>query len=282
MHYMILDVSNLAWRAFHSTGNLKNTLGPTGVLFGLMRDIRFLKNSALGDVELLFAFDVGTPLRRKAYKAYKANREENEEHVRNRAEVHSQVDDFRKIHLWDMGFRNIYRAKGYEADDIIAKIAIYALKEDDKLIIVSGDQDFYQLLTNKISVYHPRSQMMVSKKSFMKEWGIEPLQWVLVKAIAGCSSDNIKGVPGVGEKIAAKYVGGRMNPETATYKKIDDAILTIAKRNRPLVQLPWPGTPNFKIERSEFTDEKWRKKMRDLGFDSLEDTTVGRTVKRRH
>ena len=133
MHYMILDVSNLAWRAFHSTGNLKNTLGPTGVLFGLMRDIRFLKNSALGDVELLFAFDVGTPLRRKAYKAYKANREENEEHVRNRAEVHSQVDDFRKIHLWDMGFRNIYRAKGYEADDIIAKIAIHKLKEDDRL-----------------------------------------------------------------------------------------------------------------------------------------------------
>lgn len=134
---------------------------------------------------------------------------------------------------------------GAEADDVIA-ILTKAGRVWDKVVIVSGDGDMLQLLeSGRTCVMKPSGWSIITEETFREEWGIAPSDWVVVKALAGCSSDDIPGVERVGEKTAAKWVRGELKPTTKAARAIEEAVNGdvgdgMFYRNLNLVRLPYP------------------------------------------
>jgi DNA polymerase-1 len=276
MRYLIFDTTYLAHKARFSTGSLKFDGNPTGVAFGVLRDIeRFLE--LYSPCTCVFAFDWGGPGLRGALSAtYKISRSK----VKNvhgewvpKPMTHDEEEEQRLFHdqcktlyreiLPNMGFKNIFRVKGFEGDDIIAKVA-EDLPMTDEGVMVSGDHDMWQCLRSNVS-WHAPSSGVVTFASFQKEWGLYPFQWAMVKSIAGCSSDDVEGVPGVGEKTAAKFVLGKLKPDSTKCKAIE-ANLELMRRNKPLVTLPFYDTPSFTLQPDEYDQDKKRAVYLSLGI----------------
>jgi DNA polymerase-1 len=271
--WLILDCNYLCHRARYAFGGLSHNGSATGVVYGFLKDIDSLKQK-FGTSKVVFCWDFGKGLRKKIDLDYKANRksegkEPSPEEILELAEFKIQVSRLRKEYLKDIGYRNVFYQKGYEADDIIASVC-KNLPEDDEAIIISADHDLYQLLSSKVSMYHPQKRKMVTKKSFQKEHEVSVKQWPMVKAIAGCSSDNIKGVMGVGEKTAIKYLRGELKKELKTFQDIaDNEKNGTIKRNLLLVHLPLSGTKTFSLKEDNLSKSGWRKVTESLGLKSL-------------
>ena len=118
-----------------------------------------------------------------------------------------QFKQLRKRILPRIGFNNNHLQTGYEADDLIAK---YVKDNAEELVIASADNDLLQLLYFADFLNLSKNKLITSK-SFFSEYGILPAQWGMVKQIAGCSSDNVKGIQGVGEITAIKYLKGELS-----------------------------------------------------------------------
>ena len=130
------------------------------------------------------------------------NRRQNlteEEEESNRI-AYEQFDKL-KLVLPEMGFANVFEEKGYESDDIIASLVVGS---DERTVVISSDKDLYQLL-NWCNICDIKGSVY-TKNMFIREYKINPSGWKRVKSIAGCNTDNIKGVKGVGEKTAIKYL----------------------------------------------------------------------------
>ena len=115
---------------------------------------------------------------------------------------------------------------------------------------------------------------MTSLESFQAQWMLHPSKWAKVKAIAGCSSDNIEGVEGVGNVKAAQFLRGTLKG------KIADKIAgswPMIKRNYGLVKLPFPGTKLVSIGDNEFSQEGWDRMAVKYGMNSL----AARGIKKR-
>ena len=169
-----------------------------------------------------------------------------------------------------LGFKNNFIQTGMEADDLIAAIT---QNYDVELVIISADQDLYQLLTPTVSMYSSKGKKLTTDKSFTKEYGIKPDKWARVKQIAGCSTDNVKGIEKVGEKTAIKYIKDELGKKTKAYNNIvqGDAII---ERNEALVKLPFKGTkipkirlpgPLYLANFVEITDEYGFRSMQQVG-----------------
>lgn len=245
--WLILDVNNLAWRAFHSTGGLAHGGEPTGVLFGVLRDLqRFQDEFATRDV--VFAFDFGNGLREGSYPFYKESRRKRvftdaEESARN--DLAHQITSLRRSYLESLGYSNIFYARGFEADDVIAS-AVRGLPRGDRAVMVSSDRDLYQLLSRNVSQYSPAAKAgLYTTAAFQAEYGIHPSQWPEVKAIAGCDTDDIPGMAGVGEITAAKWLRGELR---GAKKDAIDAFVAGPdyRGNLELVTLPYPNCPGFR------------------------------------
>lgn len=268
--WLLIDVSYLAWRAFHSTPDLSWEGVKTSVIFGLLRDVQNLQDLH-ATRRVVFAFDVGRPWRSVKFEGYKGSRHNYEEMDRTellaRGEVKFQLKNLRNIHLNEIGYRNIWFESGYEADDLIAA-GCSALPDGDTAIIVSRDGDFYQLLNDRVSIWNPSKKRMITADWFRDEYGISPEQWADVKAIAGCGSDEVPGVKGIGEITAAKFLAGTLKHTTKAFAKIVEGD-AIWKRNLPLVKLPYEGCPTPEFLEDETTEGKWRKVAKSLGIKSL-------------
>ncbi len=268
--WIVLDVNNLAHRSFHSMGKLSFKGRPTNVLFGIFRDILDLRDLFNTD-KFAFCFDSSSSKRKEIYSDYKGNRkikEESEGDKKARVDLYIQIEELFDI-LPDIGFQNVFEVEGYEADDIIASIC-YDLDIDDEVIIVSTDQDLYQLLSvYTISIYNPIKKKVITEEWFIKEYEINPSKWSCVKAIAGCSSDNIIGAFGVGEKTAIKYLNEKLKRDTKAFESIAKVLNTDFERNMKLVDLPYSGMPKVFLESDDIEEEDWQKVMKELGMKSL-------------
>lgn len=263
--WLIIDASYLAYRAHYSTGGLAYRGLETGVVYGFLRDIVSIQDLFLAD-RMVFCFDYGFNLRKRDYPGYKGNRVEDENHKK----VHEQLKLLRREYLRQAGFRNLLYEKGYEADDIMASVCA-TLPRDDQAILVSSDQDLYQLLAPRVIYYNPGTGKTITEESFSRMYGVSPIQWVDVKAIAGCQTDCVSGVKGVGPKTAAKFITGRLKPGSKAY----EAIVTnnrVWRYNRGIVRLPYPGTPEFELVEDQLSIKKWRKLTKQLGMRSLLET----------
>lgn len=236
---LIFDVNFLAHRSYHVFGQLQYRGEPTGVTFGVLRDIRSLSEQ-FNASNVVLCFDYGKNSKRaEIYPGYKKKRNEEKQKPENKEKykgIRKEVNNLRTKIFPELGFKNIFYADGYEADDCIA----LACWNDHSKIIVSADKDLYQLLSPYVSIWPCNEKKpMMTDKLFRKEFELEPAEWVHVKAIAGCSTDEIPGLEGVGETKAVSFLRGAMNKETETYKRIKAFRKTPEyQRNLKLVHLP--------------------------------------------
>lgn len=268
--FILLDVSNLAWRSFHVMGHLSFKGIQTGILFGLLKDIQSLQ-TLFDTRRVIFCFDRGRSLRAREYSNYKKKRQQADfDEVKLAAiqEVRRQLHLMRREYFKELGYVNIFSQFGYEADDIIAAVASHIATKQGEAIVVGSDHDLYQCLSPRVRLYDPRIKKIRTEKWFREEHGISPIQWIDVKSIAGCSSDEIAGIKGVGEKTALKFLRGQLKADSAAYKAIV-AGNAIWQRNRSLVELPYPGVKEFEIKEDDVTDKKWQKLAKRLGMKSI-------------
>lgn len=261
MNLLLIDSNYMARRAFNSVGKLKGADIKTGTIFGFLRDIDQLQKRFPAHL-FVFFWDGGYANRKKIYPAYKQAREDRrltqtKDEKLEYDNYKIQIDQLRDEILPALGFNNIIRDQNFEGDDLIAQAVVDTNPKDT--VIVSADQDFYQLLFDDVRVYHPAQSKTVTNASFCAEYGISPLyDWVRVKAIAGCKSDGIAGLKGVGEKTAAKWLAGNLNPETKTAANIEKFITTCAyKTNIKLVSLPFADCKVPPFVANSLSDDKW-------------------------
>lgn len=263
---LLIDADYLCHRAFHSLGDLSYGGNDTGTLFGFLRDLTILKDRFAPDV-WVFGFDAGVPLRRAVYPKYKQTRrlkKRKPEEQRAYDSLKKQMRVLRFHLLKSLGFSNVFWQVGYEADDVLAGISE---QRQGDVIIVGADHDLYQLIRDKVSVWHPNRYLLVTRKKFRETFGIEPTQWPDVKAIAGCGTDDVQGVKGVGEKTACRFLSGELKKG----KKYEDIVSHnhIWERNLRLVRLPYEGLQDFEVRPDQVTDVAWKQMCDQYGFRSL-------------
>lgn len=280
--YLILDVSYLMHRAFHAMGDLSFEGAGTGALFGFFREIEDLRDT-LGDDYIAFACDHGHAYRTELYPGYKLRRYDDKtpEELEARQELRRQINALRDKWLPMVGYRNVYKQPGVEADDLIAR-AVEKIPNDAEAIIVSSDTDLWQLIRHNVWCYSPSSKKATTLTSFTRDWGVPPAMWPHVKALAGCKTDEIEGIRGVGEGVASKWFAGKIKICDGKQKKKAGVLVdctcrycTISKnldvhnRNLPLTRIPCPGVEPVLWREDEVTAERWNAVTERLGFRTL-------------
>ncbi len=205
MKFMILDGNSIINRAFYGVRPLNAPDGtPTNAVFGFINILQRLVDTRHPDA-LAVAFDLkGPTFRHLKYDGYKAQRKGMPE------ELAAQMPVLKEL-LDTMGIRR-YECQGYEADDIMGTAGRICGELGWQCDIVTGDKDSFQLITDTNHVIHIKSRMgqtetiEYSPEAFREEYGFEPPFIVDLKALMGDSSDNIPGVPGIGEKTALTMI----------------------------------------------------------------------------
>ena len=202
---LLLDGHSLAYRAFFAlpVENFSTTTGqPTNAVYGFTAMlINVLRDEAPTHVAV--AFDVGRhTFRTDAFPDYKATRKETPTDFRG------QVDLIREV-LSALTIPSL-QVEGYEADDIIATLAVEGQADDMDVLIVTGDRDALQLVNDRVTVLMTRrgiSDMTRFTPAAVEEkYGLTPAQYPDFAALRGDPSDNLPSIPGVGEKTAAKWI----------------------------------------------------------------------------
>ena len=213
---LIIDGNSIMNRAFYGIMNSRALMAPDGTytnaIYGFLA-ILFKELEDLNPDYIAVAFDLKAPTHRhKMYEAYKGTRHAMPE------ELAQQMPIIKEI-LADMNI-TIIEKEGYEADDVLGTISKQAEKAGHDVTILSGDRDTFQLASKHITIRIPRTKMGKTEtedydeKKIQEEYGVKPIQLIQVKGLMGDTSDNIPGVPGVGEKTALKLI--------KEYKTIDN------------------------------------------------------------
>ncbi len=269
---LILDVHYLCHRAFHTIKGLTWRERPTGVIFGFLQSITTLKNE-LQTERVAFCFEHPHLFRREIFPDYKKRRtdpkQKTPEEQKAKEDFAIQISELRCRYLPAMGYKNIFQYRGMESDDIMAAIA-GTMIEDEKAIIVTADQDMLQCLSPNVAIYSPQKKTLLTERWFFNRYGFAPKRWAMVKAIAGCKSDGVPGIKGVGEISALKFVQDELDAKNRAYALIvsKNARATVL-RNKKLVKLPYVGCPVPEIQEDEVTPEAWRKVTESLGMRSM-------------
>jgi DNA polymerase I len=202
---LLLDGHSLAYRAFFALPieNFSTTTGqPTNAVYGFTAMlINVLRDEKPTHVAV--AFDRGEPtFRHEQYVEYKANRRETPEDFRSQLSLIFEVLDA-------LGIRRL-SAPGYEADDLIATLATQASAQDMDVLIVTGDRDVLQLVSDKVTALMTRrgitEMTRFTPQTVAEKYGLSPAQYPDFAAVRGDPSDNLPGIPGVGEKTATKWI----------------------------------------------------------------------------
>jgi 5'-3' exonuclease len=257
---MVLDCNYLCHKAKHTTGAMHYKGQSTGVIYGFLGQL-FLLARTLRPSEIIFVWDDLESIRKVRYSFYKEKRKEHEI-IEQDIEDYKQFNELKHNILKKIGFRNIFNQKGYEADDIMAKIAH---DWECEQIIVTADDDILQLISDRVSLYNIKDKEIRDIAWLNAHKGITPAQWVQVKQIAGCNSDNVPGIMGVGEKTAIKYLRGELKETSKKYKDILNGT-DIINRNEWLVKLPLPGCNTPTLQQDMFSVEGLRSVFKQFGF----------------
>ena len=201
---LLLDGNALVHRAFHAlppltvsrTGEMVNAVrGFAATLLKVMREIR--------PTYWAIAFDRPSPtFRHEKFEDYKKQRPETPRELINQLERVHQVAEAFQLPTFEID--------GYEADDVLGTLSSQASQKGIATIIVTGDNDMLQVVSPDVKVLSPRRSfndtVLYDEDGVQQKYGVSPHQLVDFKALTGDSSDNIPGVPGIGEKTAAKLL----------------------------------------------------------------------------
>ena len=216
----MIDGNNLLFRSYYATaysgGLMYNSKGfPTNALFGFTNMINKIVNEENPNY-IVVAFDKGKTFRHDKYDFYKGGRSETPD------ELKMQFPKAKEI-LAGMGIK-YYEIDGFEADDIIGTFAAYCDQDDNyDGLIISSDKDLLQLISSHVEMklLKQKNYIRYNEKTFMEDWGINPINIIDLKALMGDPSDNIPGVKGIGEKTAIKLLKEYKTLD-GVYKNIDE------------------------------------------------------------
>lgn len=213
---LAIDGNSIINRAFYGIRPLTNKDGLyTHAVYGMLNIITSQMQSVQPDMTVA-AFDLKAPtFRHKMYDGYKANRKGMPEELAVQLPYAKQMLD-------NMGI-TVTSVEGYEADDILGTLSSYA-NDEMHVYILTGDRDSLQLISDNCSVLLVTTGETIeyNRDVFFEKYAIEPSEFVDAKALMGDSSDNIPGVPGIGEKTAMKLIAQYKNIN-ALYADIDNA-----------------------------------------------------------
>ncbi|MGE2726951.1 DNA polymerase I [Mycolicibacterium pulveris] len=253
---MLLDGNSLAYRAFYAlpAENFKTrgglttnaVYGFTAMLINLLRDEQ--------PSHIAAAFDVSRQtFRVDKYPEYKAGRSSTPDEFRGQIDITKEV-------LGALGI-TVLAEPGFEADDIIATLATQAEQGGYRVLVVSGDRDSLQLVSDDVTVLYPRKGVSeltrFTPQAVVEKYGLTPAQYPDFAALRGDPSDNLPGIPGVGEKTATKWIAeygslqGLVDNVDSVKGKVGDALranLSSVVLNRELTDLvkdvPLAQTPD--------------------------------------
>ena len=197
---VLVDGSSFLYRAFHALPPLNNSRGePTGAVLGVANMLKRLvashKTPHIGVV-----FDApGRTFRDDLFEAYKSHRPPMPD------ELKAQIEPLREV-IRAMGFPLIIES-GVEADDVIGSLAIEAAASGYTVVISTGDKDMAQLVSDRITLENTMFNSRLDREGVFEKFGVYPEQIIDYLALVGDTSDNIPGVPKVGPKTAAKWLG---------------------------------------------------------------------------
>lgn len=197
---LLIDGNSFCYRAFYAIRNLSTSKGqPTNAIYGFVTMLNKLTRQYRPHY-LAVAFDLkGPTFRHKRFTDYKIDRKPMPE------ELSVQLPAIKTIlqayHI------SIFEKKGYEADDIIATLAKKLSSLDLEIFIVTGDKDILQIVDNNIKVINPHKENLILDEEWIRRrFGVKPDKIIEIVALTGDTSDNIPGVPGVGEATAIELI----------------------------------------------------------------------------
>ncbi|WP_234806595.1 DNA polymerase I [Mycolicibacter nonchromogenicus] len=252
---LLLDGNSLAYRAFYAlpAENFKTRSGlTTNAVYGFTAMlINLLRDEA--PTHVAAAFDVSRQtFRSERFPEYKATRSSTPDEFRGQIDITKEV-------LAALGITTLSEP-GFEADDIIATLATQADAEGYRVLVVTGDRDALQLVNENVTVLYPRKGVSdltrFTPEAVVEKYGLTPAQYPDFAALRGDPSDNLPGIPGVGEKTASKWITeygslqGLVDHVDTVKGKVGDSLranlssvilnreLTDLVRNVPLAQTP--------------------------------------------
>ena len=222
----LIDGSAYIHRAYHAIRGLSNSKGlPTNAVFGFSRMLVKLMEEQTPEYAAMVFDAKGPTFRHKIYKEYKANRPPMPE------DMSVQIPYIKDI---TAGFNfSVIEMTGYEADDLIGTLAYIAEEAGFSVIMVTGDKDFLQLVTVNSIIWDPMKDMKIDVDVVRETYGIEPHQMIDVMGLSGDTSDNIPGVPGIGQKTALSLIQNFGSMEQL-YEQVDK--ITKKKQHENLVK----------------------------------------------
>ena len=191
----LIDGTAYIYRAYHAIRGLTNSEGlPTNAAFGFTRMLIKLVEDRAPEYVVMFFDAKGPTFRHEIYQDYKANRPPQPE------DLSVQIPYIKEI---TKGFNIlVMEMPGFEADDLIGTFGRIAEETGFSVVMVTGDKDFVQLVTDKAIIWDPMKEKTIDVKAVRESFGVEPSQMIDVMGLSGDTSDNIPGVPGIGQKTA--------------------------------------------------------------------------------
>ncbi|MEA3230232.1 MAG: DNA polymerase I [Thermodesulfobacteriota bacterium] len=210
----LIDGTAYIYRAYHAIRNLSNSKGlPTNAVFGFARMLIKFMTERSPRYAVMFFDAKGPTFRHQIYDAYKANRPPMPE------DMAVQIPYIKRVAA---GFNlPILEMSGFEADDLIGTVARRAEANGFAVVMVSGDKDFMQLVTEKVVLWDPMKEKTVDIDTIRADYGVEPAQIIDMMGLSGDTADNIPGVPGIGPKTAKTLIQAHVSMEQL-YEEIDD------------------------------------------------------------
>ena len=270
---VVIDGNSILNRAFYGIMGSKMLMTADGTytnaVYGFLA-IMFKMMEEINPNYMVVAFDVKAPTKRhEMYKDYKGTRKGMPDELASQMPIIKEVLKAMNIKVIEMA--------GYEADDILGTLSRYGESKGLEVRLLTGDRDSFQLATDKTTIMLPRTKGGKTETEFfdrdkiLETYGVEPLQMIEVKGLMGDSSDNIPGVPGIGEKTALTLIK-TYGTIDELYKKLENDEATTVKgktrekliENKELAYLSKTlGTINVEapIEKNleDYKVEEWNK-----------------------
>jgi DNA polymerase I len=284
----LIDISSYFYRAFHALPALSNSQGlPTNATYGVTTMLlKVLRERQPQHLALVFDAK-GATFRHELYKEYKAHRPPMPEALVTQLPYIKKIID--ALNLPAVVF------EGYEADDLIATLVRRAREEGYEVEIISGDKDLLPLVQDGVDMWDPMKEVRYDPAAIQEKYGLSPGELVEVRALAGDASDNIPGVPGIGEKTALKLIARYHSLENllAHRDEIKEKALKArlqehadqARLSRQLTELEaqvpltvdldalHPGPQDREALRQLFVELEFSRLVKELGFDSRPEGT---------
>jgi DNA polymerase-1 len=194
----LIDAHSLIFQVFHAIPRMSSPSGlPTNALFGFARDLLFVRG--LRPEYLVCAFDRAEPtFRSEIYAEYKAHREAMPD------DLQLQLPHIHRL-LEALSIPAVSHPR-FEADDVLATIAVAATARGQDVFLCTSDKDCRQLIDGHVRLFNLRKRQEFGRAELLADWGITPEQVVDLQTLVGDPVDNVRGVPGIGIKTAAKLL----------------------------------------------------------------------------